>query len=227
MNFRDYAKANNLKVDVKDYPLMEMVQESYRLGYRSKGNEDMSKLVESHLEFMKTNPTATEQLCENLSTLLELEKLGESAILSETAITKEKPRRGPVDPKRSAAMKKAWRNNRSKMEKSLKKFRKSSKGKSFYRALGKFNSRMNDSKEISLKESISLFKAGNSALTHLAVELEHNPEFQEAFKEASEILSADLLMLLECIQQGSTPEESLLESFCDFHNILSSDDEEE
>lgn len=229
--FRKLAELNSLKVEAKNYSLPELVQESYKLSYRAKvaGNEDFLKLAESHLEFLKSNPTKTQELCENLSILLELEKLGESAVLTESdkntgtiVIHKRRPRK-PVSAAERAEAKMRWRKYRGKMLKALAKFRKSARGKAFYRALAKFNARMRDSKELTLNEAIALFKAGNSALTHLAVELEHNPDFKEAFNEASEILSDDLQDLLEYIRQGQSPDESLLESFRDFHSILSED----
>lgn len=229
--FNKLAKLNNLNIESKQFSLPEIVQESYKLSYRAKekGNESLLKLAESHLDFLKKNPSATDQLCENLTTLLELEKLGESAVLEEDGlivVNKRRPRR-PVDPKERAEAKLRWKKNRGKMLKALAKFRKSARGKAFYRALGKFNSRMKEGADLTLSESLNLFKAGNSALTHLAVELEHNPEFQEAFNEASAILSDDLQDLLEFIREKSVPDASLLESFQDFHSILSDPEDDE
>lgn len=228
MSLKLLAEYNEIRVKGKTMRLPELVQESYRLSYRAKrsGNEEFIELVEKHLQDVKKNPMDVKRLSENLEILLGLEELGESAVLDldEVTITKAKPRRGPKDRKRSRIMKKMWRTNRKEIEKALKKFRKSAKGKAFYRALAKFNARLKDSKELTLKETIQLFKAGNSALTQLAIELEHNPDFKEAFDEVATILSENLQDLLESIINEETPEEELVESFCDFYEILSIDD---
>lgn len=229
MSLKDYAQVNNIEVAKETLGIADIVQESYKMSYRVKqsGNSGLLGLIESHLKSIQGNPLDTEGLSEDLAILQGLEKLGESAVLDEVIVKKAKKRTHLVDKDRSRAAKKSWRKNRSKIKKALSKFRKSSKGKSFYKSLGKFNAKMNDSKELDLKESIQLFKAANSALTHLAVELEHNPDFQDAFNESAEILAEDIRELLESIISNKTPDSTLLESFQDFHNILLESDEED
>jgi hypothetical protein len=217
---KDLAELNNINITPQDRSLVQVIQESYKLDY-SLPEGELKDLVKEHLVELRTNPTEVVTLSEGLDILLEMVELGESAV------TKAKPRTGTKDLARSKAMKKAWKQNGGKMKKALGKFRKSSKGKAFYKSLGKFNAKMNDSTEMTLEESVQLFKAGNSALTHLAVELEHNPDFQEVFSEAASILSQDLNALLESIIAQEIPETALLESFSDFHSILTDEDEEE
>lgn len=227
---KEFAKANDITVD-KALSLPDVVQETYRLNYRLKesANVELKKLAEEHLANLRKNPRAVEELSENIQILKALEALGDEAVLNEEQIivNKLKPRKVRKDREKSMAMKKAWKRNRQKMATALSKFRKSARGKAFYRALGKFNSKMAARESLSVTESIALFKAGNSALTHLAVELEHNPEFQETFNEAAQMLSADLQDLLESIVAGESPDESLVESFMEFHDILSEEDTEE
>lgn len=115
----------------------------------------------------------------------------------------------------------SWSNELSTMSAALKSFRESSNKKAFYKSLSKLEPRLQkDSAPLSIQESIALYKSTNSAMTHLAVELEHNPGFIYTFRECSAILVRDNESLLECISSRKSPSKKLVESFRNFASIL-------
>lgn len=115
----------------------------------------------------------------------------------------------------------SWNSERSNMSSALKNFRESSTKKAFYKSLGRLAPRLQSgSAPLTMQESISLYKSTNSAMTHLAVELEHNPGFIYTFRECTNILKNDNNALLECISNNKTPNKSLVESFRSFASIL-------
>jgi len=73
-----------------------------------------------------------------------------------------------------------------KLRESLDNFRAMSKDKSFYKTLRTLIESLDKLDE---SKCIKLHKALTSALTHLTVELEHNPEFKTTFSECSTIIS--------------------------------------
>lgn len=119
-----------------------------------------------------------------------------------------------------------WAAEKSSMKAALKHFSESSKNKAFYRTFSKMSGRLNSKNPLTLAESILLYKAANSAMTQLTVELEHNPGFIYTFKECTDILSKDTTSLLECIRGHKTPSHSLVESLRHFSQILLESEEE-
>lgn len=114
----------------------------------------------------------------------------------------------------------SWKSEKTSMTKALKNFRESSNKKAFYKSFAKLQERMKNEAPLSLDESILLYKASNSAMTHLAVELEHNPGFIYTFKECASLLAEDNNKLLECIRNQESPSKSLVESYRTFSSIL-------
>lgn len=113
-------------------------------------------------------------------------------------------------------------------KKGLKNFCESSKSKAFYKTFKRMSESLKDSKkEFSLTESISLYKAANSAMTQLAIELEHNPGFLKTFTECTSLLSRDTRNLLTCIKTKRSPSRNILESLSSFSNVLLEEDEQD
>lgn len=111
-------------------------------------------------------------------------------------------------------------------KKGLKNFCESSRSKAFYKTFKRMSESLKDSKkEFTLTESISLYKAANSAMTQLAIELEHNPGFLKTFTECTSLLSRDTRNLLTCIKTKRAPHRSVLESLSSFSNVLLEEDE--
>ena len=131
----------------------------------------------------------------------------------------KKVRRAPVRESRN------WCDEATAMRAALKHFRESSTNKAFYNTFSKMNGRLGQKKPLTLQESILLYKATNSAMTQLAVELEHNPEFIYTFRECTSILSEDTKKLLECIRKHESPSASLVKSLRTFSNILLESDD--
>lgn len=110
----------------------------------------------------------------------------------------------------------------------LSQFSKNSSGKAFMKTLKKLEGKLKEGAALTRQESISLYKAGNSAMTHLSVELEHNPEFLETFKESVSLLSRDVSSVLESLKEGKAPSKSTMKSLAKFvEALLREEDEEE
>lgn len=107
----------------------------------------------------------------------------------------------------------------------LKNFCESSRSKAFYKTFKRMSESLKDKKSLTLAESISLYKAANSAMTQLAIELEHNPGFLKTFSECTALLSRDTRNLLTCIKTSRAPSHSILESLSSFSNVLLEEDE--
>lgn len=120
----------------------------------------------------------------------------------------------------------SWKAEKSSMSVALKHFRESSTNKAFYNTFSKMSPRLKDSKPLTIQESLLLYKASNSAMTQLAIELERNPEFIYTFRECTSILSEDTKSLLECIKKHKAPSRSLVESLRAFSDILLESEEE-
>lgn len=144
------------------------------------------------------------------------------------AMTAAKVAKKAYDNKKSPVKEsKSWRSEQVTMKKALKNFRESSNKKAFMKSFSKLQERMDSKEGLTLEESLLLFKASNSAMTHLAVELEHNPDFIYTFRECTSILARDNEELLECIRRQESPNKSLVESFRTFSNILLESEEVE
>lgn len=217
------GQINGIKPNGKTLNLSELIQESYKLSYEAKKlkNDKLTKLTESHIKHVTDNPTKTKVLSEDLEVLQKLVNLSKkkSIKLSEN-ISKEKSLEGPVTRNATKIKESSWKNSKKTLSKSLKEFREISKSKVFYKELSKFNSNISKGTPITINEAIDLYKATNSCLTHLTVELGKKPEFIKAYRECTKLLSKDNMKLLESIQDNKVPTKELLENFVTFTNIL-------
>ena len=218
--------ANGIKPTGKNFTLSDLIQESYKLSYEAKrlNNKKLINLTESHLANIKKNPM-DKSLSEDLDVLDGLIKLGKDQKLKdiEEVDTSKKRRKKSINGSMKPATQvkeSSWIKSKDSMTKALSSFRESAKSKVFYKELGKFNKSISDKAPITMTEAVKLYKASNSCLTHLTVELEKNPSFRNSYKECTKLLSSDNLKLLESIQNGKVPSRSLLENFAVFTNIL-------
>lgn len=104
--------------------------------------------------------------------------------------------------------------------KGLSEFSKKSSGKAFYKTFKKLNDKLHEGVALSRQETIDLYKAANSAMTQMSIELEHNPEFLETFRESTSILSSDVARLLESLSKGKAPSKKNMKSLAKFSESL-------
>lgn len=104
--------------------------------------------------------------------------------------------------------------------KGLSEFSKKSSGKAFYKTFKKLNDKLHEGVALTRQETIDLYKAANSAMTQMSIELEHNPEFLETFKESTSILSSDVARLLESLSKGKAPSKKNMKSLAKFSESL-------
>ena len=108
----------------------------------------------------------------------------------------------------------------SKSYRGLSNFKKLSESKAFYKTFKKLDTKLREGRALTRQESIDLYKASNSALTQLSIELEHNPEFLDTFKECTTILSKDVQSLLESLKEGKAPSKKTMKSLSKFSEAL-------
>ena len=109
----------------------------------------------------------------------------------------------------------------------LSEFNKKSSSKAFVKTFKKLDKKLHEGTALTRQESIALYKAANSAMTHLSVELEHNPGFLKTFNECTTLLSADVSKLLESMKNGKAPSKANMKSLAKFSETLLREDEEE
>ncbi len=108
----------------------------------------------------------------------------------------------------------------------LSEFNKKSSSKAFVKTFKKLDKKLHEGTALTRQESISLYKAANSAMTHLSVELEHNPEFLDTFKESVSLLSVDVDKLLGSLKEGKAPSKATMKSLAKFSEALLREEEE-
>lgn len=232
------GKLNGVIVEnTNTYSLSQMLQESYTTYYAAKkaGNSKVVKLAESHLANVKKNPMNLHVLSEDLDVLKGLVKLGKDIKDVKQVPDKvnksnhdNKPAEELTDAnidkaeKDAEASKESWDN----VSEGLKSFRENAKSKVFYKELGKFNKFIAEKKPITIAESMNLYKASNSCLTHLTVELGKDAKFANTYNECTKMLASDNMSLLESIRSGKSPSGKLLENFVKFTNVLLESDTE-
>lgn len=106
----------------------------------------------------------------------------------------------------------------------LSEFNKKSSSKAFVKTFKKLDKKLHEGTALTRQESISLYKAANSAMTHLSVELEHNPEFLDTFKESVSLLSVDVDKLLGSLKEGKAPSKATMKSLAKFSEALLRED---
>lgn len=104
--------------------------------------------------------------------------------------------------------------------KGLSEFSKKSSSKAFYKTFKKLNGKLHEGVALTRQETIDLYKAANSAMTQMSIELEHNPEFLETFRESTSILSSDVARLLESLSKGKAPSKKNMKSLAKFSESL-------
>ena len=109
----------------------------------------------------------------------------------------------------------------------LSEFNKKSASKAFVKTFNKLDSKLHEGVALTRQESISLYKAANSAMTHLSVELEHNPDFLDTFKESVTLLSVDVNKLLNSLKENKAPSKATMKSLAKFSEALLREDDEE
>lgn len=109
----------------------------------------------------------------------------------------------------------------------LQNFKKNSENKAFYKTFKKLDSALHEGTALTRQESIGLYKAANSALTQLSIELEHNPEFLDTFNECTSILAEDVADVLGSLQRGKSPSKKTMESLAKFSEALLNEAEED
>ena len=102
----------------------------------------------------------------------------------------------------------------------LSEFNKKSSSKAFVKTFKKLDKKLHEGTALTRQESIDLYKASNSALTQLSIELEHNPDFLDTFNECTTILSKDVQSLLESLKEGKAPSKKTMKSLSKFSEAL-------
>lgn len=102
----------------------------------------------------------------------------------------------------------------------LSEFNKKSASKAFVKTFKKLDKKLHEGTALTRQESISLYKAANSVMTHLSVELEHNPKFLSTFKECTSLLSKDVNSVLGSLREGKAPSKKTMKSLAKFSEAL-------
>ena len=127
---------------------------------------------------------------------------------------------------KTKGVKESKKPNESKSYGDLSNFKKQSESKAFFKTLKKMHESLKEGKALTRQESIDLYKASNSALTQLSIELEHNPEFLSTFNECTSILSEDVSDVLSALKEGKAPSKKTMKSISKFTEALLKESEE-
>lgn len=127
---------------------------------------------------------------------------------------------------KTKGVKESKKPNESKSYGDLSNFKKQSESKAFFKTLKKMHESLKEGKALTRQESIDLYKASNSALTQLSIELEHNPEFLSTFNECTSILSEDVSDVLSALKEGKAPSKKTMKSISKFTEALLRESEE-
>ena len=230
-------------------PISDIISESYELLYQCE-NPKIRTLIEAHIENIRETPKELTALANNLYTLQKLvendgitdprvEVKGDTDLDIDTEMKQvtDIEAKEPEDhetetreKKTETAVKTSTTNPMGESKKlhvdksQFKKFSENSKGKVFLKNLKK--STLNESSTVfNLDESVSLYKASNSMMTQLAIELEHNHAFMETFSVLSKVLGTTLTSLCESIRSSEPIPTKVRESLSRFSKALTEDDE--
>lgn len=230
-------------------PISDIISESYELLYQCE-NPKIRTLIEAHIENIRETPKELTALSNNLYTLQKLvendgitdprvEVKGDTDLDIDTEMkqvtdieakepeeheteTREKKTETAVETSTTNPMGESKKLHADKSQ--FKKFSENSKGKVFLKNLKK--STLNESSTVfNLDESVSLYKASNSMMTQLAIELEHNHSFMETFSVLSQVLGTTLTSLCESIRSSEPIPTKVRESLSRFSKALTEDDE--
>lgn len=230
-------------------PISDIISESYELLYQCE-NQKIRKLIEAHIENIRETPKELTALANNLYTLQRLvendgitdprvEVKGDTDLDIDTEmkqvtdIEAEEPEEHETETREQKTDTAIETSTTNPMEESkklhadksqFKKFSENSKGKVFLKNLKK--STLKESSTVfNLDESVSLYKASNSMMTQLAIELEHNHAFMETFSVLSKVLGTTLTSLCESIRSSKPIPTKVRESLSRFSKALTEDDE--
>ena len=230
-------------------PISDIISESYELLYQCE-NQKIRKLIEAHIENIRETPKELTALSNNLYTLKKLvenegitdPRVGveggtdldiDAEMKQVTDIEAKEPEEHETETREEKTktalatsitnpVKESKKLHVSKSQ--LKKFSENSKGKVFLKNLKK--SMLNENSTVfNLDESVSLYKASNSMMTQLAIELEHNHAFMETFSVLSKVLGTTLTSLCESIRSSKPIPSKVRESLSRFSKALTEDDE--
>lgn len=224
-------------------PLPDIISESYDLLYECK-KPNLRKLIERHIEDINQNPAELTGLNNNLmtlKTLVENEGIDDNRIEVETAeeinldpemkevtdLKAEEPEPAETET-REEKTEKAIEVSDSPLAEQFKKFSENSKSKLFVKNLGKcLGSIKEGKKSFSLKESIDLYKASNSMMTQMAIELEHNEAFKSTFNACTRVLGEAVKGVLNSIREGVAIDEHSMLVLNKFSSALREDADED
>lgn len=217
-------------------PLTDIISESYDLLYECK-KPKVRKLIEAHIEDINQNPTELTKLNNNLMTLkvlTENEGIDDDRIEVETATEvnldpemkevtdlKQKEPKPAETETREEKTDKAIAVSDSPLAEQFKRFSENSKSKLFVKNLGKCLGRMKEGKRsFNLQESIDLYKASNSMMTQMAIELEHNEAFKSTFNSCTRVLGEAVKGVLNSIRNGVAIDEHSMTVLKKFSSAL-------
>lgn len=102
----------------------------------------------------------------------------------------------------------------------LSEFSQKSANKAFTKTFKKLSSKLKEGTALTRSETMSLYKATNSAMTHLSVELEHNPGFLSTFNESVSLLQSDSSKILEGMKVNKAPSKATMKHLAKFVESL-------
>lgn len=232
----------------------DLISESYSVLFECK-DDRIHALLERHIEDVTENPTDLSRLTANLYTLRMLSEgkttLKEDADLDDPrlkvsdtdievdtemkeveGLSNEEPEADEDLQTREEKTATVKDNSEALTENKIdstqfNRFRENSKGKVFMRTLSKSLQLSESTKVFNLQESIDLYKASNSMLTQMAIELEHNQNFAGTFNVCTSKLSESVQSLLRSICESRPVPTTVLESLRKFSRALHEDDEME
>lgn len=243
LNLTKVRKQYGIRSVANRKPLPEIISESYDLLYDCQ-KPNLRKLIESHIEDINKNPTALTQLNDNLNTL---RKLTENDGLDDTRIEVETATEVNLDPEmkevtdlkdeepkpaetetREEKTEKAIEVSDSPLAEQFKRFSENSKGKLFAKNLNKCIGKIREGKKsFNLMESIDLYKASNSMMTQMAIELEHNEAFKSTFNSCTKVLGEAVKNVLNSIREGKAIDEHSMMVLSKFSGALREDSDED
>lgn len=243
LNLNKVRKQFGIRSVAQRKPLSDIIGESYELMYECK-KPNLRKLIESHIEDINQNPTQLTALNDNLFTLkslVENEGLDDTRIEVETAtevnldpemkeitdLKDEEPEEAETET-REEKTEKAIEVSDSPLSEQFKRFAENSKSKLFVKNLGKSLGKMTESKKsFNLQESIDLYKASNSMMTQMAIELEHNEAFRSTFNSCTRVLGEAVKNVLDSIREGKAIDEHATTVLKRFSSALREDSDED
>lgn len=225
-------------------PLPDIISESYELLSESR-TPKLRKLIERHIADINQFPEERTKLNNNLMTLKTLnenEGIDDARIEVETAeevnidtemkevtdLKDEEPTHEEGTETRDEKTEKAIEASDSPLAEQFKRFSENSKSKLFVKNLGKCLGSIKEGKRsFNMKESIDLYKASNSMMTQMAIELEHNEGFRSTFNSCTRVLGEAVKSVLNSIRTGKPISEHAMIVLNKFSSALREDSEED